>query len=122
GGATVVPDRIRGDVSFENNLRQDFVIAKSSGVPTYNFANVIDDHLMEITHIVRGDEHLNNTPEQIQIYRALGFTPPEFAHLSMILGPDGTKLSKRHGATSVLEYRTQGYLPETMRNYLALLG
>ena len=121
-GATVVPDLVRGDVSFENNLRQDFVIAKGSGVPTYNFANVIDDHLMEITHVVRGDEHLNNTPEQLHIYQALGFTPPKFAHLSMIMGPDGTKLSKRHGATSVLEYRDQGFLPEAMRNYLALLG
>jgi len=121
-GATVVQDQIRGDVSFENKLLQDFVIQKTAGGPTYNFACVVDDHMMEITHVIRGDEHLSNTPSQIQLYNALGWTPPQFAHLSMILGPDGTKLSKRHGATSVLEYRTQGYLPETMRNYLALLG
>ena len=121
-GATSVHDEIRGDVQFDNKLLQDFVIQKASGVPTYNFANVVDDHLMEITHVVRGDEHLPNTPYQLQLYKALGFEPPKFAHLSMILGPDGTKLSKRHGATSVLEYRDQGFLPETMRNYLALLG
>ncbi len=121
-GATIVDDQIRGKVSFENNLLQDFVIWKTTDGPTYNFCCVIDDHLMELTHIVRGDEHLSNTPSQIQIYYALGWTPPLFAHLSMILGPDGSKLSKRHGATSVLEYRDQGYLPHTMRNYLALLG
>jgi glutamyl-tRNA synthetase len=121
-GATVVHDQIRGDVSFENKLLQDFVIQKTAGGPTYNFACVVDDHLMEITHVIRGDEHLPNTPSQIQLYQALGWKPPEFAHLSMILGPDGAKLSKRHGATSALEYRTQGFLPEAMRNYLALLG
>jgi glutamyl-tRNA synthetase len=121
-GATIVDDKIRGKVSFENALQQDFVIWKTTDGPTYNFAVVIDDHLMEITHVIRGDEHLSNTPSQIQIYYALGWTPPAFAHLSMILGPDGSKLSKRHGATSVLEYRDQGYLPHTMRNYLALLG
>ena len=121
-GATIVDDQIRGKVSFENSLQQDLVIWKTTDGPTYNFACVIDDHLMGITHVVRGDEHLSNTPSQIQIYYALGWTPPIFAHLSMILGPDGSKLSKRHGATSVLEYRDQGYLPHTMRNYLALLG
>ena len=121
-GATVVDDRIRGKVVFENNLQQDLVIWKTTDGPTYNFACVVDDHLMEITHVVRGDEHLSNTPSQIQMYLALGWTPPIFAHLSMILGPDGSKLSKRHGATSVLEFRDQGYLPHTMRNYLALLG
>lgn len=121
-GATVVPDLIRGSVSFENHLLQDFVILKTSGVPTYNFACVIDDHLMEISHVIRGDEHLSNTPSQLKLYEALGWTPPFFAHLSMILGPDGAKLSKRHGATSVLEYRDQGFLPEALRNYLALLG
>ncbi len=121
-GATVVSDLVRGEVSFENKLLQDFVIAKTTGGPTYNFACVVDDHLMEITQVIRGDEHLSNTPYQLQLYRALGWEPPKFAHLSMILGPDGAKLSKRHGATSVLEYRSQGYLPETMRNYLALLG
>jgi len=121
-GVTVVRDAIRGEVEFENALQQDLVILKTTGGPTYNFACVVDDHEMGITHVVRGDEHLSNTPSQLQLYRALGWTPPQFAHLSMILGPDGTKLSKRHGATSVLEYKTQGYLPHTMRNYLALLG
>ena len=121
-GTTVVDDQIRGKVSFENSLQQDLVIWKTTDGPTYNFCCVIDDHLMEISHVIRGDEHLSNTPSQIQIYYALGWTPPLFAHLSMILGSDGTKLSKRHGATSVLEYRDQGYLPHTMRNYLALLG
>ena len=121
-GVTVVDDQIRGKVSFENSLQQDLVIWKTTDGPTYNFCCVIDDHLMEMSHVVRGDEHLSNTPSQIQIYYALGWTPPLFAHLSMILGPDGSKLSKRHGATSVLEYRDQGYLPHTMRNYLALLG
>ncbi|MBI5630526.1 MAG: glutamate--tRNA ligase [Elusimicrobia bacterium] len=121
-GATVVDDLIRGQVSFENKLLQDFVIQKTTGGPTYNFACVIDDHLMEISHVIRGDEHLSNTPSQLQLYRALGWAPPQFAHLSMILGPDGAKLSKRHGATSVLEYKQQGYLPAAMRNYLALLG
>lgn len=121
-GVTVVPDLIRGHVSFENKLQQDFVIRKTTGGPTYNFACVIDDHLMEMSHVIRGDEHLSNTPSQIQLYRALGWEPPQFAHLSMILGPDGTKLSKRHGATSVLEYKEQGFLPAALRNYLALLG
>jgi glutamyl-tRNA synthetase len=121
-GTTVVEDKIRGHVTFENKLQQDLVIWKTTDGPTYNFACVIDDHLMEISHVIRGDEHLSNTPSQIQIYLALGWTPPIFAHLSMILGPDGSKLSKRHGATSVLEFRDQGYLPHTMRNYLALLG
>jgi len=121
-GATIVSDLIRGPVSFENRLQQDLVIQKTTGGPTYNFACVVDDHLMRISHVIRGDEHLSNTPAQIQIYRALGWEPPRFAHLSMILGPDGTKLSKRHGATSVLEYRDQGFLAEAVRNYLALLG
>ena len=121
-GTTIVDDSIRGMVSFENSLQQDLVIWKSTDGPTYNFCCVIDDHLMGMTHVVRGDEHLSNTPSQIQIYYALGWETPKFAHLSMILGPDGSKLSKRHGATSVLEYRDQGYLPHTMRNYLALLG
>ena len=98
------------------------MIWKTTDGPTYNFACVIDDHLMEMSHVIRGDEHLSNTPSQIQMYKALGWEPPIFAHLSMILGPDGSKLSKRHGATSVLEYKQQGYLPHTLRNYLALLG
>ncbi|MDE2038868.1 MAG: glutamate--tRNA ligase [Elusimicrobia bacterium] len=121
-GATLVPDLIRGEVSFENRLQQDFVIRKTTGGPTYNFACVVDDHLMRISHVIRGDEHLPNTPSQLQLYRALGWQPPLFAHLSMIMGPDGGKLSKRHGATSVLEYKQQGFLPQALRNYLALLG
>ncbi|HAH05501.1 MAG TPA: glutamate--tRNA ligase [Elusimicrobia bacterium] len=121
-GETAVDDIIRGHVVFENAMLQDLVILKTTGGPTYNFACVVDDHHMGITHVIRGDEHLPNTPSQLRLYEALGWTPPKFAHLSMILGPDGTKLSKRHGATSVLEYKTQGFLPETMRNYLALLG
>ncbi|MBI3553873.1 MAG: glutamate--tRNA ligase [Elusimicrobia bacterium] len=121
-GTTIVDDLIRGKVEFENKLQQDLVIQKTTGGPTYNFACVVDDHLMEMSHVIRGDEHLSNTPSQVQMYYALGWTPPQFAHLSMILGPDGAKLSKRHGATSVLEYKQQGYLPEVMRNYLALLG
>ncbi|MBI5242654.1 MAG: glutamate--tRNA ligase [Elusimicrobia bacterium] len=121
-GETAVEDIIRGRVAFDNALLQDFVIQKAAGGPTYNFACVVDDHRMGITHVIRGDEHLSNTPLQMRLYEALGIPPPRFAHLSMILGPDGAKLSKRHGATSVLEYKAQGYLPEAMRNYLALLG
>jgi glutamyl-tRNA synthetase len=121
-GATIVSDLIRGSVSFDNALLQDFVICKATGGPTYNFACVVDDHLMAMSHVIRGDEHLSNTPLQLRLYEALGWEPPKFAHLSMILGPDGTKLSKRHGATSVLEYKQQGFLPAALRNYLALLG
>ncbi|MFH2205087.1 MAG: glutamate--tRNA ligase [Elusimicrobiota bacterium] len=121
-GTTVVSDLIRGSVSFDNSLQQDFVIQKTAGGPTYNFACVVDDHEMKMSHVIRGDEHLSNTPSQVQLYAALGWEPPRFAHLSTILGPDGGKLSKRHGATSVTEYRDQGYLPEALRNYLALLG
>jgi glutamyl-tRNA synthetase len=121
-GVTGWNDLIHDEVKFENKLLYDFVMMKASGYPTYNFACVIDDHLMEISHIIRGDDHISNTPLQINIYQALGWKIPGLAHLSMILGPDGTRLSKRHGATSVGEYRVQGYLPQTMRNYLALLG
>ncbi len=121
-GETVVDDLIRGQVRFENKLQQDLVIQKTTGGPTYNFACVCDDHAMRISHVIRGDEHLSNMPAQARIYEALGWQPPLFAHLSMIMGPDGTKLSKRHGATSVLEYRDMGFLPEALRNYLALLG
>ncbi len=121
-GVTAWNDLIHKDVKFENKLLYDFIMLKASGYPTYNFACVVDDHLMEMTHIIRGDDHISNTPLQICLYKALGWQLPEFAHLSMILGSDGTRLSKRHGATSVGEYRKQGYLPETMRNYLALLG
>jgi len=115
-------DLIRGEVVFASKDLYDLVIQKTSGYPTYNFACVIDDHLMDITHVIRGDDHISNTPAQIQMYRAFGWNPPEFAHLSMIHGPDGTKLSKRHGATSVIEYQKMGYLPEAVVNYLALLG
>lgn len=115
-------DIVRGHVSFENALLDDFVLMKANGVPTYNFACVIDDYLMEMSHIIRGDDHISNTPRQIHIYKALGWEPPIFAHLSMILGSDGARLSKRHGHTSVLEYRKEGYLQDALINYLALLG
>jgi nondiscriminating glutamyl-tRNA synthetase len=115
-------DLIRGEVSFENKLLYDFILVKASGYPTYNFACAIDDHLMKMTHVIRGDDHISNTPLQLHLCKALGFEPAKMVHLSMILGPDGTKLSKRHGHSSVQEYRDAGYLPETLRNYLALLG
>jgi nondiscriminating glutamyl-tRNA synthetase len=121
-GNTDFTDLVRGALHFENNLLEDFVILKTSGVPTYNFACVVDDHHMEISHVIRGDDHLSNTPRQILVYRALGWTPPEFAHLAMILGSDGSRLSKRHGATSVMDYKEAGYLPAVLLNYLALLG
>jgi glutamyl-tRNA synthetase len=121
-GTTVVHDLIRGDVEFNNALLDDFIIAKSDGWPTYNFAVVVDDASMKITHIIRAEEHLSNTPKQLLIYEALGLNPPKFAHASMILAPDRSKLSKRHGATSVQEFRDEGYLPEALLNYLALLG
>jgi len=121
-GETVVHDMVRGDVVFKNEVLDDFVIQKSDGFPTYNFACVIDDHLMEISHVIRGDDHLSNTPRQILLYKAFGWKPPKFAHLPMILGKDGSRLSKRHGATSVIDYETIGYLPEAMLNYIARLG
>ena len=121
-GQTVVLDLIRGAVTFENQQLDDLIIQRSDGFPTYNFAVVVDDVTMNISHVIRGDDHLNNTPRQIQLYRALGYEPPEFAHLPMILGSDKTKLSKRHGATAVTEYIALGYLPEALVNYLARLG
>jgi nondiscriminating glutamyl-tRNA synthetase len=121
-GVVEFADLIRGPMKWENDLIEDFIIIKTSGIPTYNFACVVDDHLMEISHVIRGDDHLSNTPRQVLCDNALGWTPPVFAHLSMILGPDGQRLSKRHGATAVEEYRDAGYLPEATRNYLALLG
>lgn len=121
-GNTDFTDIVRGPMHFENGLLEDFVILKTSGVPTYNFACVVDDHLMEISHVIRGDDHLSNTPRQILVYQALGWKPPEFGHLAMILGSDGGRLSKRHGATSVMEYKEAGYMPEALLNYLALLG
>ncbi|MFH1347249.1 MAG: glutamate--tRNA ligase [Candidatus Margulisiibacteriota bacterium] len=121
-GDTVVHDLVRGKVVFKNELLDDFVILKSDGFPTYNFACVVDDHLMEITHVIRGDDHLSNTPRQILLYQAFGWKLPKFAHLPMILGKDKARLSKRHGATSVIDYSDVGYLPEAMLNYIAKLG
>lgn len=122
GQRTEVADLIRGKVEFDNDLLDDFIILKSDGFPTYNFAAVVDDHLMEITHVIRGDDHLSNTPRQIVLYQALGWALPCFAHIPMILGSDKARLSKRHGAASVVEYRDQGYLPEAVLNYIAKLG
>ncbi|MCM8807555.1 MAG: glutamate--tRNA ligase [Candidatus Omnitrophica bacterium] len=117
-----INDLIRGKVIFEGEHLTDFVIMKSDGTPTFNFAVVIDDYLMKITHVIRGEDHLSNTPKHILIFKALGVDLPYFAHMSMTLGPDRTRLSKRHGATSVRAYREQGYLPEAFFNYIALLG
>ena len=121
-GQTVVEDVIRGPVTFENANLEDFVLMKSSGTPTYNFAAVVDDALMEMSHVIRGDDHLSNTPRQVLIYKALGYDLPAFAHVPQVLGPDKKKLSKRHGAASVEEFADQGILPEALFNYLALLG
>lgn len=121
-GETVVNDLVRGRVVFTNRELDDLIIARSDGTPTYNFTVVVDDWDMRITHVIRGDDHLNNTPRQINIFRALGAEPPQYAHLPMILGPDGAKLSKRHGAVSVMEYRNEGFLPEALVNYLVRLG
>lgn len=118
----IVDDMVRGAVSFDPKTIGDFVIAKSDGIPTYNYAVVIDDHLMGITHVVRAEEHLSNTPRQLAVYNALNFPQPKFAHISLILGNDRQKMSKRHGATSLMQYREMGYLPEAMLNFLALLG
>jgi glutamyl-tRNA synthetase len=121
-GQTTFTDLIRGEVTFENSTLDDFVLLKSDGYPTYHLANVIDDHLMEISHVLRAEEWLSSVPRHRLLYQALGFEPPRFAHLPMLLGTDRAKLSKRHGAVSIIEYREQGYLPETMLNFLALLG
>lgn len=121
-GKTIVHDLIRGDVEFDNSTFDDFIIMKSDNMPTYNFATVVDDYQMKISHIIRGEEHLSNTPKQILMYEALGFEIPQFAHVSMILAPDRSKLSKRHGATSVQEFKDSGYLPEAIINYITLLG
>jgi glutamyl-tRNA synthetase len=121
-GQTVVNDLVKGRVVFENSQLDDLIIMRSNGLPTYNFGAVVDDAAMGITHVIRGDDHLNNTPRQILLYEALGYQPPCFGHLSMILGMDRVKLSKRHGATSVLEYQEAGYLPEALVNYLVRLG
>ncbi len=118
----VVKDIAKGDVSFPPDQVGDFIIVKSNGTPSYNFAVVVDDHDMQISHVIRGDDHLSNTPRQLYIYNELGWEPPGWCHLSMILGDDGERLSKRHGATDVYEYRDAGFLPEAMLNGLALLG
>jgi len=115
-------DQVRGDVTFSTDVIGDPVLVRSDGRPAYNFAVVVDDALMEVTHVIRGEDHISNTPRQILLYRALGFAPPRFAHLSLVLGPDHTPLSKRHGATSVAEFRARGFLPEALTNYLALIG
>lgn len=121
-GQTVVKDLIKGEIVFENSQLDDLIIMRSDGTPTYNFTVVVDDVDMNITHVIRGDDHVNNTPKQIHIYQSLGYTLPQFAHLPMILGVDKTRLSKRHGATSVLSYREMGYLPDAIVNYLVRLG
>ncbi len=121
-GATVVEDLIKGNIIFNNEELDDLIIERSDGYPTYNFAVVIDDALMNITHVIRGDDHVNNTPRQILMYQAMGFEVPKFAHVPMILGSDKTRLSKRHGATSVMAYKDMGYLPEALVNYLVRLG
>ncbi|MEE9171310.1 MAG: glutamate--tRNA ligase [candidate division NC10 bacterium] len=121
-GVTVVEDLIHGEVGFDHAELDDFIVVRSDGLPTYNFAVVIDDALLQVTHVIRGDDHLSNTPKQIQVYRALSFPLPRFAHIPLILGPDRTRLSKRHGATAVLAYRELGYLREAMVNYLVRLG
>ncbi len=121
-GETVVSDVIRGEVAFAHDVLDDFIIMKSNGLPAYNFACVVDDSSMRISHVLRAEEHLSNTPRQILIYQALGRLLPVFVHLPMILAPDRSKLSKRHGATSVQEFQEQGFLPEGLLNYLALLG
>ena len=115
-------DLVKGYIGFSNNELDDLIIARADGTPTYNFCVVVDDWEMGITHVIRGDDHVNNTPRQINILKALGATVPQYAHLSMILGDDGTKLSKRHGAVSVMQYDEDGYLPEAVINYLARLG
>ena len=121
-GATVVEDLLAGPVRFENDQLDDMVIVRTDGTPTYNFCVAVDDIDMRITHVIRGNDHLSNTPKQLLVYRGLGETPPRFTHISMILGPDKKRLSKRHGATSVLEFRELGYLPGALINYLVRLG
>jgi len=121
-GEVVVDDQVRGRVVFSNTELDDLIIARSDGTPTYNFSVVVDAYDMQITHVIRGDDHLNNTPKQMNMLAALGAEPPIYAHLPMILGPDGAKLSKRHGAVDIREYREEGYLPEAVLNYLVRLG
>ena len=122
GGETSFHDLIRAKVTFQNDTLDDFILLKSDGYPTYHLANVVDDHLMAISHVLRADEWLSSTPRHILLYQVLDWQPPQFAHLPMILGPDRAKLSKRHGATNIIEYQSQGLLPEAMINFLSLLG
>jgi glutamyl-tRNA synthetase len=122
GGSVVVEDLVHGPVTFQNVELDDLIIARSDGTPTYNFCVVVDDMDMGVTHVIRGDDHLNNTPRQMNMLLALGAKPPVYAHVPMILGPDGAKLSKRHGAVSVLQYEEEGYLPDALLNYLVRLG
>ncbi len=121
-GETTFHDLIHGSLTFKNNTLDDFILLKSDGYPTYHLANVVDDHSMTISHILRADEWLSSTPRHMLLYQALNWQPPQFAHLPMILGPDRAKLSKRHGATNIADYQKQGYLPEAMINFLVLLG
>ena len=121
-GVVSFEDQVHGVINFQNNELDDLIIARSDGTPTYNFAVVVDDFDMQITHVIRGDDHINNTPRQINLLLALGAKIPTYAHLPMILGPDGTKLSKRHGAVNVTQYRDDGFLPEALLNYLVRLG
>ncbi len=121
-GEVVLNDLIKGTITFASDELDDLIIARGDGTPTYNFCVVVDDWDMGVTHVIRGDDHVNNTPRQINILRALGATPPAYAHVSMILGSDGAKLSKRHGALGVMEYRSMGFLPEALLNYLVRLG
>jgi len=118
----VFTDAVRGAINFSTDVIGDPVIVRGDGTPAYNFAVVVDDALMEVTHVIRGEDHISNTPRQLLLYEALGFSPPTFAHLAMVMGPDHAPLSKRHGATSVAEFRNKGYLPEALVNYLALIG
>jgi glutamyl-tRNA synthetase len=121
-GETLIDDQVKGPVRFQNRDLDDLILLRTDGTPTYNLAVVVDDHEMGVTHVIRGDDHLNNAARQTLIYQGLGWTPPVWAHLPLIHGPDGTKLSKRHGAQAVGEFAEMGYLPEAMRNYLAKLG
>src|SRR5436190_2457732 len=122
GRDVVFADVVRGDVRFHTGVIGDPVIVRADGNPAYNFSVVVDDALMEVTHVIRGEDHISNTPRQVLLYEALGFTPPTFAHLALVMGPDHSPLSKRHGATSVSEFRAKGYLPQALVNYLALIG
>jgi len=121
-GETLIDDQVKGQVRFQNSSLDDLILLRSDGTPTYNLAVVVDDHDMGVTHVIRGDDHLNNAARQTGIYRAMGWETPVWAHLPLIHGPDGAKLSKRHGAQAVGEFADMGYLPEAMRNYLAKLG